>query len=440
MNDQKEPEQLKQAKKEKAAELTELTNALHEKLNINFDISFQIIDRLKDVQGLCNADGIALVSDFAGEHVRGLTPEKSKLARIVFWLEGNLKGDIYYSERFSEELPQDLDINRKIGGIMACKINEGHPFYILWFRYSKPETTTWGHKPEKSFSQTTNEKTGEVILSPQNSFELWKTQTYNVSKKWEQYEIDTIETLKRNIHIKELHRKAKKALQLEEDIRRITYIASHDLQEPLKTVTNFLLLIREELEDDIPEDLKYFSGRTEKAAERMKFMLNDMLSFSRTGNDDNYALVDLNEVITEVIEDLHDAFDRTQAKIEVDKLPTIRAVFIEMKQLFMNLISNAIKYQKPGIIPEIRVSARLENHEWIICVKDNGIGIETGYTDKIFGLFQRLHSKHEYDGTGIGLAICKKIVGRFEGDIWVESEPGVGSEFFVKIHQTFFKK
>ena len=172
----------------------------------------------------------------------------------------------------------------------------------------------------------------------------------------------------------------------------------------------------------------------------MKFMLNDMLSFSRTGNDDNYALVDLNEVITEVIEDLHDAFDRTQAKIEVDKLPTIRAVFIEMKQLFMNLISNAIKYQKPGIIPEIRVSARLENHEWIICVKDNGIGIETGYTDKIFGLFQRLHSKHEYDGTGIGLAICKKIVGRFEGDIWVESEPGVGSEFFVKIHQTFFKK
>lgn len=218
------------------------------------------------------------------------------------------------------------------------------------------------------------------------------------------------------------------------ELEQFAYVASHDLQEPLRTVSGYLQLLQGRHQDALDEDANEFISYAVKAAARMKQLIEDLLAFSRVGTTAKEpAPTACDVVITEVLDSLELAIDDANAMVTHDPLPVVSADAGQLMQLLQNLISNALKYRHADRDPVIHISAEQREGEWVFSVKDNGIGIEDKYAERIFVIFQRLHGKEEYSGTGIGLAVCKKIVERHGGRIWVESVPGEGSTFLFTI-------
>jgi PAS domain S-box-containing protein len=219
-----------------------------------------------------------------------------------------------------------------------------------------------------------------------------------------------------------------------EELQQFAYVASHDLQEPLRMVASYMQLLERKYKGKLDEKADMYIGFAVDGASRMKALINDLLNFSRVDSKaKTLAPTDFNVTLEEVMQNLKEAIKENKAKIIVEgTLPTIIAESSQMIQLFQNFISNAIKF-KGDNIPEIRVSAEEQPAHWVFKIKDNGIGIEKEYWDRIFVIFQRLNNRVEYPGTGIGLAICKKIVERHGGKIWLESETGKGTTFFFTI-------
>lgn len=217
------------------------------------------------------------------------------------------------------------------------------------------------------------------------------------------------------------------------ELEQFTYAASHDLQEPLRMVSAYMGLLQKRYDGQLDEKAQSYIHYAVDGATRMKVLINDLLEYSRTGNS-TIAYTDVS--ITQVLEDIQKTFredlQEPGAGIFFSALPTIKANKIQMLQLFQNLIGNAIKYRSEAA-PQIHISATTTTTHWIFSVKDNGQGIESKYYEKIFGMFQRLQSNATHKGTGIGLALCKKIAERHGGDIWLTSEPGKGSTFFFSI-------
>ena len=217
------------------------------------------------------------------------------------------------------------------------------------------------------------------------------------------------------------------------EVEQFAFIASHDLQEPLRTISNFVNLLQEEyngkLDKDADEYLNFISG----AATRMQLLIKDLLNYSRIGRNENKTSIDCNVLVRDVLSDLATAIEESNAEIHTGKLPVVRGYTSDLKSLFQNLISNAIKFRKKDVRPVIRITAESKEKEWLFAIQDNGIGISRNYYDKIFTIFQRLHAKEEYPGTGIGLAQTKKIVELHGGQIWIDSEPGNGSTFYFTI-------
>jgi light-regulated signal transduction histidine kinase (bacteriophytochrome) len=217
------------------------------------------------------------------------------------------------------------------------------------------------------------------------------------------------------------------------ELEQFAYIVSHDLQEPLRMITSFLKLLEMEMEGKLDENSKEYIHFTVDGAERMKVLINDLLEYSRIGtNSEKFTLTDFNEVVKDVLQVLEENIQETGALISVKPLPSLPANRSLISQLFLNLIGNAIKYRDHKI-PQVEIGSIEEAENWKFYVNDNGIGIDPRYYDKIFVMFQRIHSKSEYKGTGIGLAICKKVVQSHGGNIWVESQPGIGSTFYFTI-------
>lgn len=215
-----------------------------------------------------------------------------------------------------------------------------------------------------------------------------------------------------------------------EDLRQFAYIASHDLQEPLRMVSGFLNLLREKYTGQLDAKAQEYIGFSVDGAHRMSALIKDLLEYSKVAAAGKQTTpTDLAAVVDYVKANLRTTIEEANAEIAGEALPTVMADTGQMRQLLQNLIGNALKFRPEGRRPEVRVSASREGGEWVIRVKDNGIGIAPEQKDRIFVIFQRLHGRDKYEGTGIGLAICKKIVERHGGRIWVESEPGKGSTF-----------
>lgn len=218
-----------------------------------------------------------------------------------------------------------------------------------------------------------------------------------------------------------------------EELQQFAYIASHDLQEPLRTITNYLSLLKKIYGEDLPSQAKEFISIAIDGADRMRQLVKDLLAYARIETQGNaFTQVDMNEVAQEVRYELHVPINEVKAQVVIQWLPSIPADEAQMKQLLTNLIGNAIKFHR-NEPPRIEVSSFIYGSDYIFAVQDNGIGIDSRYVDKIFRMFERLHTKDEYPGTGIGLTIARKIVERHGGRIWVESELGIGSTFFFTL-------
>jgi light-regulated signal transduction histidine kinase (bacteriophytochrome) len=215
-----------------------------------------------------------------------------------------------------------------------------------------------------------------------------------------------------------------------EELGQFAYIASHDLQEPLRMVASYTQLLSRKYKGKLDADADEFIGFAVDGARRMQGLIQDLLAYSRVGTKGR-ELVDTSseEALQQSLTNLRGAIEESGAQVTHDPLPGVLADRSQLIQLFQNLVGNAIKYQRPGI-PLVHISAtRNGGKKWTFSVQDNGMGIDSQYFAKIFDMFQRLHKREEFDGTGIGLAICKKIVERHGGSISVESQPGQGSTF-----------
>ncbi len=214
-----------------------------------------------------------------------------------------------------------------------------------------------------------------------------------------------------------------------QELERFAYVASHDLREPLRMVTRFSQLLAERYRGKLDEDADEFIGYITEGAARMDMLVNDLLEYSRVGSRARpLERTNLNLVLGEALRNLAVSIEENDADIRWEVLPTVLADHTQMIQVFQNLLSNAIKFrgEEP---PVIRIGAWQDGDAWLITVKDNGIGIDPLYAEKVFEIFQRLHNRDKYPGTGIGLAICRRIVERHGGRIWVESAEGEGSAF-----------
>jgi len=215
-----------------------------------------------------------------------------------------------------------------------------------------------------------------------------------------------------------------------EELGQFAYIASHDLQEPLRMVASYTQLLSRRYKGQLDTDADEFIAFAVDGASRMQRLIEDLLAYSRVGTKGQDLLDSSSEeALQQALLNLRGAIEESGAAVTHDPLPMVLADETQLIQLFQNLVGNAIKYQSPGV-PQVHISAaRDSGKKWVFSVRDNGLGIDPQYFDKIFGVFQRLHQRNEFAGTGIGLAICKKIVERHGGTISVESQPGKGSTF-----------
>lgn len=218
------------------------------------------------------------------------------------------------------------------------------------------------------------------------------------------------------------------------DLEQFAYISSHDLQEPLRMVTSYTALLNEDLEAALTKEQMKYMNYVIEGGERMQALIRDLLKYSRVGKGGrSFTSIDTNDAVNGALANLRIALDETSAEVSCGELPTISGDTIQLTQVFQNLIHNAVKFrgeESPRI--DVRSEAQ-ENGRWLFRVTDNGIGIDPGFADKVFQIFQRLHTRREYPGNGVGLAIAKRIVEQHGGLIWVESVPGQGSKFYFTL-------
>lgn len=279
-------------------------------------------------------------------------------------------------------------------------------------------------------------------VAPDRVPDEWKAFVDAVGQAYEQHdsdramierslELSSAELLEKN---RQIEMQKAELVRSNQELEQFAYIASHDLQEPLRTVQSYLQLLRRRYGGKLDRDADEFIDFAIEGATRMRALINDLLTYARVASRARpLEPTPLDAVVDEVLRSLQVRIEERKAAIERGPLPVVIGDRRQLEQLLQNLIANALKFIRPGVDPVVRIEGEERAGEWILRVRDNGVGIPPEYREKIFALFQRLHSRDEYEGTGVGLAVCKKIVERHGGRIWVESEPGDGSAFHVSL-------
>ncbi|MEO0848105.1 MAG: ATP-binding protein [Cyanobacteria bacterium J06648_1] len=366
----------------------------------------------------------------------GETPEESELNFLVQWLYKNINEEVFCTDSLAEIYPEADSYKNVASGLVAMAISRRN--YVLWFRPEVIQTVNWGGDPNNAY-QTINDDDG-LRLSPRKSFELWKEEVRLTSLPWRQVEINGVKELRRvivNIVLRQADELALLAQDLERsnsELKRFAYVASHDLQEPLNHVSNYVQLLEMRYGDRLDEDAKDFIGFAVEGVSLMQTLIDDVLVYSKVDSQDSeFKITDSGVALEKALTNLQRRIRDSNAEIIVaDSLPILKADTTQLMQLFQNLIVNAIKFRSAAP-PKVEIGVERLEDEWLFSVKDNGIGIDPQFSDRIFVIFQRLHTRDEYPGTGMGLAICKKIIECHRGKIWVESELETGSTFYFTI-------
>lgn len=220
-----------------------------------------------------------------------------------------------------------------------------------------------------------------------------------------------------------------------EELIQFNYVASHDMQEPLRTIRSFSELLENRYNDQLDQKGKEYLSFISESSKRLSQLINGLLNYSKIGLEQSYEEIDTNQLVEEIIRDLEFQINETQIVISLDDLPIIKADPLGIRQVFQNLITNAIKFRTKNGNPQVWVSCKSDKQGHIFEIKDNGLGIAPQFQNQIFNIFQRLHSKNEIEGTGIGLSLCKKVIELHKGKIWLESKLDRGSSFFFIIPQ-----
>jgi two-component system, chemotaxis family, sensor kinase Cph1 len=365
----------------------------------------------------------------------GETPKEEDLVFLVQWLKNNVEEEVFYTDSLPQIYPDAERYKNVASGLLAIPISQRN--YVMWFRPEVIQTVNWGGDPNKAFE--VNQSDGNVRLCPRKSFELWKETVRLTSLPWKYVEIRAALELRKaivNIVLRQADELAQLAQDLERsnaELKKFAYIASHDLQEPLNQVANYVQLLEMRYQEELDEDANEFITFAVEGVSLMQTLIDDVLAYSKVDTQAiAFQLTEVEKALDKALGNLRQRIAETGATVTHDPLPTVMAGSTQLMQLFQNLIANAIKFRSEEA-PQIHIGAERLEDEWLFYVKDNGIGLDPQFSDRIFVIFQRLHTRDEYHGTGMGLAICKKIIECHRGRIWVESQLGQGATFYFTI-------
>jgi chemotaxis family two-component system sensor kinase Cph1 len=363
----------------------------------------------------------------------GNVPADDEIWELREWLKNTNDESIYYTHRLPEIHFPAKKYKSTASGILSCILNKELGEMIIWF---KPEIITnvnWAGNPDKPATSSEN---GLLSLSPRKSFEIWSEVVNNTSEKWLAEEVASVLRI-REIILTDINKKANEIRQLNEKLQAayeeldtFSYTISHDLRTPLTSIKTYAELMLKN--QSIDENGKKMLTRILTGADKMNFLIKEILNLARVGRSEiNFETVDMPLLLQEIKNEVWTAFKADNSELILGQLPNLKGDKTMIAQLFTNLIGNAVKYSAMVDKPKIEVAAYIDGGEIIYSVKDNGIGIDNRYYDRVFELFKRMDNVKDIEGTGVGLAIVKRVVEKHNGRVWFESKLNAGSTFYV---------
>ena len=405
---------------------------------------------------IANATGFVIY--YSGKiYKNGNVPDDKDLIPLLKFLSEKYPNGDLHTDRLLDVYPDSEKLSQFAAGIIYHSIATDTPDAILWLRMERIETIKWAGNPQKAIVINDD---GGLRLTPRKSFELWMEEVKNKSSKWRKSELNASSSfayaLQKHVNLRYVKTQENKNRILNEELKiankelaNLNWISTHDLKEPLRKIQIFASKVLDRENPDLSAQVKDSVERMRFAAEKMQMLIEDILTYSQAGSTVKvYEETDLNVVLASVLEELGHEIDEKKALITTDKLPTLSVIPFQIQQLFVNLISNALKFSKAEIRPTLSIEAEVIHNEDLqnkkykddvkfdaIYFRDNGIGFEKEYENRIFDIFQRLHAANKYPGSGIGLAICKKIMENHKGWIIADSTLGEGSCFKIYFPQ-----
>jgi chemotaxis family two-component system sensor kinase Cph1 len=379
-----------------------------------------------------NASGAILV--YENNIIKiGNTPNDEQLQSLLGWVKNTITETFYFTNELPSLFAEAEEFKDVASGIMVLTLSQELSEYIIWFKPELIETITWAGNPDKPVEVTAD---GTMKISPRNSFDAWSQEVSRKSEPWSDEEVKSATRLKTEVTyainqkagaIRMLNERLKQAY---EELDTFSFTISHDLKNPLATIKGFAQMLNRDksLQPHVTDTLTRISNKVD----RMNGMINEVLEYSRIGRSELEPVpVDVTTMIHEHIKDLTIAYQADNLKVNIGATPALQGDPTMLSQVFANLLSNAIKYSMPVDVPEIFIEGKEQEDEIIYTIKDNGIGIDIKQLPKVFELFKRMDNVKNIEGTGVGLAIVKRIVEKHNGKIWVDSNLGEGSTFSI---------
>ncbi|HSZ31799.1 MAG TPA: ATP-binding protein [Puia sp.] len=367
-------------------------------------------------------------------HKIGKVPPESFLINLHQWLQKNTDQVVFHTDNLSEVFEQAAEVKETCSGILSCRINRELEEYMIWFRPEVISTIQWAGNPDKpAFA----DPSGKLQISPRKSFEIWSQNVRLTSRPWTTEDIESANHLREEVSFT-INKKASELRVLNEKLKAaydeldtFSYTISHDLKNPLSSIKGFTELLLLE-ENTSPEDLKFMLTRVLANATKMELMIKEVLDYSKaTAQSITRKTVNMRELLEEIKQELIVGTKNADLEITIGQTPSLNGDQIMLTQIFSNVIGNAVKYSLKLQKPVVFINGKKIDEGVQYVITDNGIGVNAGELDRIFELFSRSEQAAEFEGSGVGLAIVKKLVNKHEGRVWVESEEGKGSSFYI---------
>lgn len=421
-------------------EITALYNrnehTLFEQMSKDLNLPEGLIHQNINLLNINRAQGAALF--FENKlYTLGVTPAEGEIENIVHWLRQQAFQGLYYLNDLPLLFEEAKPVASIASGVMVVEISPRLEEYIIWFKPEIIKNIDWAGNPEKIFVKTEGK---EERLSPRKSFEKWKQQVKFTSADWTNVEISTAFKLREDIlHI--INRKSSEIRKLNDLLRKayeeldtFTYTISHDLKTPLSTIKNYTEIIQEDYGNEMPADVSELLYKIVKGTDKMNQLIRDVLHYTKVGRTGiKFSEISMRPLLEEIKEEVLGAFDRKDLSIELRNIIDLQGDRTMIAQVFTNLIGNAVKYSLGVEKPVIAIDAAVDGDDVVYAVTDNGIGLDMKYSSRIFELFRRLDNVKNIVGTGVGLAIVKRIIEKHNGRIWVESELNKGAIFYISL-------
>lgn len=410
----------------------------------------------------CSGAAICLGNDV---HLLGKTPSDAQVRLLVDWLNEQYQEGLFVTNQLSqivhspaahplvtegspteststlttenEHIAESLtDSISDIAGLLAIQLLPDSNDSILWFRPEVLQTVKWAGKPTKEMTITDD----VVHLSPRKSFEVWSQTVEGQSEHWKLEEVEAVRRLAANVqsvivsHTMKVEQINKELVQANKELDAFSYTVAHDLRSPLRHIESYSEILYEEYRDQLDDDALGILETVLHSTSRMKQLVNDLLAYSRIGRTEAiYNRFDPRPLIDEILKSLIDAKLEKTVVVRIDALPQLYGDQPMLRQVFTNILDNAVKYSSHESEPTIEIGGSADDEFTTIYVKDNGVGFDMEYVDKAYNVFGRLHTDDEFEGTGIGLAIVARIASTHNGRSWIESAPNIGTTIYFSI-------